>query len=83
MVFAISGQGRHMKALRRQGAVEASQDEFGTLTPPVKFWFDSFETHVNGARKAVGDEKAAQYEQEDGQMRFEKVVEYAQDFELN
>jgi len=81
MVYAISGQGRHMKALRLHGAVEANYDEFGTTTPQIKFWMDWFEEYVNGARKAVEEEKAAQYEQEGRQMGFEKAVEYALDFE--
>ena len=42
---------------------------------------DWFEEYVNRARKAIGEEKAAQYEQEGRQMGFEKAVEYALDFE--
>jgi len=81
MLFALSGQGRYMKALRLLGAVYAKYDEFGYSLPPVKFWVDWFEEYVNRARKAVGEEKAAQYEQEGRQMGFEKAVEYALDFE--
>jgi hypothetical protein len=44
---------------------------------------DWFEEYVNRARKAVGEEKAAQYEQEGRQMGLEKAVEYALDFELD
>jgi len=81
MVYAISGQGRHMKALRLHGAVEENHDEFGTTTPQIKFWMDWFDEYVNGAQKAVGEEKAAQYEQEGRQMGFEKAVGYALDYE--
>ena len=81
MIFALSGQGRYMKALRILGDVYAMYDDFGNSLPPVKFWMDWFEEYVNGARKAVGEEKAAQYEQEGRQMGFEKAVEYALDFE--
>jgi predicted ATPase len=81
MVFALSGQGRYMKALRILGAVYAKWDEFGLSLPQVKFWMDWFEEYVNGARKAVGDDNAAQYEQEGRQMGFENAVEYALDFE--
>jgi len=81
MLFALSGQGRYMKALRLLGAVYAKYDEFGYSLPPVKFWMDWFEEYVNRARKAVGEEKAAQYEQEGRQMGFEKAVDYALDFE--
>ena len=47
----------------------------------IKFWLDWFEEYVNGARRAVGEEKAAQYEQEGRQLGFDKAVEYALDFE--
>jgi len=81
LLFAISGQGRYMKALRLMGAVDAKHDELGYSVPLVLFWIDWFEEYLNGARKAVGEEKAAQYEQEGRQMGFEKAVEYALDFE--
>jgi predicted ATPase len=81
MLFALSGQGRNMKALRLLGAVYAKYDEFGNSLPPVKFWMDWFEEYVNRARKAVGEEKAVQYEQEGREMGFDKAVEYALDFE--
>lgn len=81
MAFAISGQGKYMKAIRLHGAVDAKRDEFGVTTPQIKFWVDWFEEYVNGALKAVGEEKAAQYEQEGRQMGFEKAVEYALDSE--
>ena len=80
MVFALSGQGRYMKALRIMGAVYAKWDEFGLSLPQVKFWVDWFEKYVNGAQKAVGEEKAALYEQEGRQMGFENAVDYALDF---
>ena len=81
MVFALSGQGRYMKALRLQGALDAKYDEYGIITPQFKFWMDWVEEYVNGARKAVGEEKAAQYEQEGRRMGFGNAVEYALDFE--
>ena len=80
LAFALSGQKRYMKALRLQGAIQAKQDEFGIPTAQVKFWLDWFEEYLNGARKAVGEEKAAKYEQEGRQMGFENAVEYALDF---
>jgi hypothetical protein len=81
MVYALSGQGRYKKALGILGAVYAKWDEFGLSLPHVKFWMDWFEEYVNGARKAVGEEKAAQHEQEGRQMGFENAVDYALDFE--
>ena len=83
MIFALSGQGRYMKALRLQGADDAKRDEFGASVFPVKFWMDWIEEYVNGARKAVGEKAAAQYEQEGRQMGFEKAVEYALDLEMD
>jgi predicted ATPase len=80
MVYALSGQGRYKKALRIMGAVYAKWDEFGLSLPQVRFWMDWFEEYVNGAREAVGEEKAGQYEQEGRQMGFENAVEYALDF---
>jgi hypothetical protein len=81
MVYALSGQGRYVKALRILGAVYAKWDEFGLSLQQVKFWVDWFEEYVNRARKAVGEEKATQYEQEGRQMGFENAVDYALDFE--
>ena len=69
-----------MKALRLLGAVYAMYDDFGNSLPPVKFWMDWFKEYVNRARKAVGEEKAVQFEQEGRQMGFEEAVEYALDF---
>jgi predicted ATPase len=81
MLFAISGQGRYMKALCLLGAVDAKHDELGYSVPLILFWKDWYEEYiVNGARKAVGEEKAAQYEQEGRQMGFENAVDYALDF---
>ena len=81
MIFGLSGQGRYAKALRLQGAVDAKYDEYGATVYPVKFWANWIEEYVNGARKAVGNEKATRYEREGRQMGFEKAVEYALDFE--
>ena len=81
MIFGLSGQGRYLKALRLQGAVNAKLDEFGATVAPVKFWLDWEEEYVNGARRAVGEREAFRYEQEGGKMGFEKAVEYALDFE--
>lgn len=81
MIFGISGQGRYLKALRLQGAVDAKHDEFGASVVPIKFWLDWEEEYVNGARRAVGEKEAALYEQEGRLMGFEKAVEYALDFE--
>ena len=81
LIFGLSGQGRYLKALRLQGAVDAKQDEFGASVVPLKFWLDWIEEYVNGARRAVGEKEAALYEQEGRQMGFENAVEYALDFE--
>jgi hypothetical protein len=83
VIFALSGQGRYMKALRILGVVYAKWDEFGLSLHQVKFWMEWFEEYVNRARKAVGDEKAEQYEQEGRQMGFENAVDYALDFEMD
>ena len=81
MVFALSGQGRYLKALLLQGAFDGKYDEYGVSVPQVKFWLDWIEEYVNGARKAVGEKEASQYEKEGRQMGFENAVEYALDFE--
>jgi len=81
MIYALSGQGRYMKALRLLGVVNAKYDEFGNSLPPVKFWMDWFEEFVNRAREAVREEQAEQYEQEGRQMAFENAVQYALNFE--
>ena len=81
LAFTISGLGRYPKALRLHGAVEAKRDEYGFPTPQIKFWMDWFEEYLNGARKAVGEKKAAQFEQEGRLMGFDKAVEYALDFD--
>ena len=81
VAFALSGQGRYIKALRLQGAIDAKYEEFGASMVPVKFWMDWIEEYIGGARKAVGEKAAAKYEQEGRQMGFEKAVEYALDFD--
>ncbi|RLC09848.1 MAG: hypothetical protein DRI24_21165 [Deltaproteobacteria bacterium] len=81
MIYGLSGQGRYRKALRLQGAVDARLNEFGIPMFQIKFWLDWFEEYVNGARRAVGEERTAQYEQEGRQLGFDKAVEYALDLE--
>jgi len=81
VAFAISGQGRYIKALRLKGAIDAKYKEFGACIPPVKFWLDWIEEYIGGARKAVGEKAADTYEQEGRQMGFEKAIEYALDFD--
>jgi predicted ATPase len=81
MIYGLSGQGRFKKALRLQGAVDAKLNEYRIPMFQIKFWLDWFEEYVNGARRAVGEEKTAQYEEEGRQMGFEMVIDYALDFE--
>ena len=81
MIYGLSGQGRYKKALLLMGAVDAKFDEYGVSLPQLKFWTDWFEEYVNGARRAVGEEKTARYEEEGRQMGFEMAIEYALDFE--
>jgi hypothetical protein len=81
MIFALSGQGKYLKALRLQGADYAKRDELGASMLEVGFWGDWIEEYVNGARRAVGEKEAVLCEQEGRLMGFEKAVEYALDFE--
>lgn len=81
VAFALSGQGRYIKALRLKGAVDAIFEEFGASNAPVQFWLDWIEQYIGGARKAVGEIAAATHEQEGRQMGFEKAIEYALDFD--
>ena len=81
LVFALSGQGRYVKALRLHGAVNSKYDEYGVQTPQIKFWMDWSEEYVNGARRVVGEKEAVQYELQGRVMGFDKAVEYALDFE--
>jgi len=83
IAFAVSGQGRYIKALRLSGAVEVKFEEFGASFAPAKFWLDWIEKYIGGARKAVGEKAAATYDQEGRQMGFEKAVKYALDFEMD
>ena len=79
IVFSLSGQERYLKALRLQGAFDLKYDEFGLTPPQIKFWIAWVEEYLHGARVAVGEKKAEQYEQEGRQMGFDKAVEYAMD----
>ena len=79
IVFSLSGQERYLKALRLQGAFDLKYDEFGLTPPQIKFWIAWVEEYLHGARVAVGEKKAAQYEQEGRRMGFDKAVEYAMD----
>ena len=81
MIYGLSGQGRYKKALLLMGAVDAKFDEYGVSLPQFKFWTDWFEEYINGARRAVGEEKAASYEREGRKIGFEMAIEYALDFE--
>lgn len=81
VVFGLSGQGRYIKALRLQGAIDAKYKEYGASIIPVKFWLDWIEEYIDGARKTVGEKAAATYEQEGRQMGFEAAIEYALDFD--
>ncbi|MDD4109372.1 MAG: hypothetical protein PHH93_11705, partial [Prolixibacteraceae bacterium] len=43
-------------------------------------WNEFMDTYNDGARKAVGEELAKQYEEEGLAMGFERAVKYALDF---
>ena len=81
VAFALSGQGRYIKALSLKGAIDAKYLEFGASLIPMKFWMDWIEEYIEGAKITVGEKTAAIYDQEGRDMGFEKAVEYALDFD--
>jgi len=79
--FALAGQSRWSKSLRLNAMAvkmfKATGVEIYGIWP---LWDEFIDTYIGGARKAVGEEMAKQYEEEGIAMGFDRAVEYAMDF---
>ncbi|MBN1953075.1 MAG: hypothetical protein JW801_17855 [Bacteroidales bacterium] len=81
IAFALSAQQRWKKSLRLNAASIERGKSMGISTQgKVECWDEWIDTYIEGAKKAVGEELAKQYEEEGIAMGFEKAVEYALDF---
>ncbi len=80
MAMGIAGQGRYEKALRLNGAALKKWEDIGATIPTIKFWDILMEKNIGRAKKELGEEAAAEAENEGRQMGFECAVEYALDF---
>jgi predicted ATPase/class 3 adenylate cyclase len=81
MAMAYAGQSRYHKALRLDGAVLATYEEYRFSVPFLRFWDESLAKTVGRAKEQVGEKEATTLEEEGRAMGFEKAVEYALDFE--
>jgi hypothetical protein len=82
VAFALSAQQRWKKSLRLNAASIEKGKSMGISTKGiVECWDEWIETYIEGAKKAVGEELAKQYNEEGIAMGFDKAVEYALDFE--
>jgi tetratricopeptide (TPR) repeat protein len=83
MAMGIAGQGRYKKALRLNGASISKFEALGAADAltKIKFWHILVERHIGRARKELGEDAAAEFENEGRRMGFERAVEYALDFD--
>jgi predicted ATPase len=81
IAFALSAQQRWKKSLRLNAASIERGKSIGISTQgKVECWDEWINNYIDGAKKAVGEELAKQYEEEGIAMGFDKAVEYALDF---
>ena len=84
IAFALSGQARWAKSLRINAMAIKMFKSIGVDIYGIwPLWDDFINTYMGGARKAVREELAQQYEEEGIAMGYEKAVEYALDFDLD
>ena len=84
IAFALSGQARWAKSLRINAMAIKMFKSIGVDIYGIwPLWDDFINTYMGGARKAVGEELAHQYEEEGIAMGYEKAVEYALDFDFD
>ena len=83
MAMGIAGQGRHIKALRLNGAAINKFEELGAIEAltAIKFWHILMEKNIGRAKNELGEKVAAELDNEGRRMGFEKAVEYALDFD--
>jgi len=82
VAFAIAGQGRWAKSIRLDAAAREQYNKLGLEVDGMfEFWDEFIATHIEGARKEVGEELAKRYDEEGIAMGTEKAIEYALDFE--
>jgi len=81
IAFALSGQHRWAKSICLNAvAVEGFKSIGVEIYGIWPLWDEFTDIYINGARKAVGEGLAKQYEEEGIAMGFERAVEYALDF---
>ncbi|MFC1499813.1 protein kinase [Candidatus Zixiibacteriota bacterium] len=81
MAMAYAGESRYQKAIRLDGAVLATYEEYDVTYPYMEFWHGTHKKTVGHAREQVGEEEAAALEAEGRAMGLEKAMEYAFDFD--
>jgi predicted ATPase/class 3 adenylate cyclase len=81
MSLAVSGQGRHEKALRLFGASNAKLDELGAEIPAVESVNNRIDQTIGKSIQIMGDKKSQILKLEGRQMDFEQAVEYAFDID--
>lgn len=79
--MCVAGQGRLAKGLRLFAASIKRLNDLGVDYTPIPFWEELISRTITVAREKMGEDKAKMLEKEGCDMDFEKVVEYALDFD--
>jgi predicted ATPase/class 3 adenylate cyclase len=79
--LAVSGQGRHEKALRLFGASNAKLDELGAEIPAVDSVTNRIDQTIGKSIQILGDKKSQHLQMEGRHMDFEQAIEYAFDID--
>jgi non-specific serine/threonine protein kinase len=83
MAMGIAGQGRYIKALRLNGVALQKWEDLGATVPTIKFWDILMERNIGRAKNEMGENAAAELENEGRRMDFEKAVEYALNIDID
>ena len=84
VAMAVAGMGRHIKALRLMGGINANAKRAGIMSPEysqISFWKEQMKLHIEGTREKLGEVRTRKYEAEGAMMELEEVVDYALDFD--
>lgn len=77
VAMAVSGQGRHKKALRLNGAFFEKFEELNAKMPRLKFWDDCYVKTIVNSIEAVGKDEHQLLNIEGRAMGFEAARQYA------
>lgn len=86
LAMSVAGQGRLVKALRLNAALNKTAASYGYWIPeevPQVFWQEMIRQHIVGTRKKLGEVLTNKTEEEGRSMSLDEAVVYALNFDMD